>query len=80
MVLRWDLVMQFLQQELRQYVRENRTQETRLWCESVHVVELKSYFGRVLVGKDGCRDEVVEECVAKIFEAPVRKSVVDGEM
>ena len=27
MVLRWDLVMQFLQQELRQYVRENRTQE-----------------------------------------------------
>ena len=44
------------------------------------MVGLKSYFGRVLVRKDGCRDEVVEECVAKIFEALVRRSAGDGEM
>lgn len=49
-------------------------------AESVHVVGLKSCFGRVLVGKEGCRDEVVEECFAKIFEALVRRSVGDGEM
>ena len=58
-------------------MREHRTREKCIDCrgaEGMHAPGLKSLLRRVPVGKDDCRDKVVENCIAKIFEALVRES------
>lgn len=41
---------------------------------------LESFLRPVPIGKDGCRDKVVEDYVVKILEALLQRSTKDGEI
>lgn len=62
-------------------MRENGTQGRSVdGCDTDSALGLESFLRPVLIGKDGYRDEVVEDCVVKILEALVRRSAGDRKM